>query len=209
MICDKTIEHSGAPFNPETDCPVERARSVMKEAAVNSCGKCVFCREGTLQIAVILEDMTGGKGQDEDRLLVQELCEVTRQAAGCEPAQEAARECLDLLQEYEAEFEQHIVRKRCQKLVCKSYYTLHAMPADCTGCGACKGICPQDAVKGASGLIHVIDNERCDRCLLCVDACPSGAIKKAGAVKPKCPDEPVAVGSFGAPEGGTRRRRRS
>lgn len=208
MICDKTREHSVAPYNPETDCPVDRARSVMKEAAMNSCGKCVFCREGTLQIATILEDMTSGKGLDEDTVLLRELCEVTLQAAGCEPAQVAAKESLDLLQEYEDEFGQHIVRKRCQKLVCKGYYTLHVMPADCMGCGKCKEICPKGAIKGASGLIHVIDNEVCDRCLLCVDVCPSGAIKKAGAVKPKCPDEPVAVGSFEVQEGGTRRRRR-
>jgi NADH-quinone oxidoreductase subunit F len=194
------------PFREDADCPVERARSLMLSAAKSSCGRCVFCREGTLQAAYILADAMEGKSGDGDIELLQELLLNISEAASCGMSRIHARESLDLMGVHEDIFLQHTLRKRCKNLVCKGCYTLHALPSLCQGCGACARLCPKGAIKGDIGLIHVIDDTLCDRCLKCVSVCAAGAIQKAGAVKPECPASPVPVGSFSA--GAKRRKRR-
>ena len=81
----------------------------------------------------------------------------------------------------------------------------------CNGCGACKNVAPADAVAGSEGMIHVIKDEAAVKNAAFIASCPVGAIKKYGTVKPACPLEPMAVGTFGAAggaAGGGRRRRR-
>ena len=44
----------------------------------------------------------------------------------------------------------------------------------CTGCGACEGACPFDAV--TMGAVASIDWRTCMGCGICVDSCPEKAI---------------------------------
>ncbi len=52
---------------------------------------------------------------------------------------------------------------------------------DCTGCDACKPVCPNEAIR-ADNPIYVIDPERCTECIgahdepQCVDVCPADCI---------------------------------
>ena len=46
---------------------------------------------------------------------------------------------------------------------------------DCTECGSCAEICPQEAISQGDGK-YVIDQDLCIECLSCVDECPNGAI---------------------------------
>jgi ferredoxin len=48
--------------------------------------------------------------------------------------------------------------------------------ADCSGCGECVEVCPQEAIRLVAGHIE-IDQTRCNDCGLCIDACPNGALK--------------------------------
>ncbi len=47
-------------------CMVDRARCALSFLEAESCGKCVFCREGTMQMAEILTDVTEGRGKPHD-----------------------------------------------------------------------------------------------------------------------------------------------
>jgi len=47
-------------------------------------------------------------------------------------------------------------------------------PALCTGCGACAGICPGNAIE--IGDHAVIDRDKCIECFCCQEVCPSDAI---------------------------------
>jgi len=48
----------------------------------------------------------------------------------------------------------------------------------CIGCGACRDICPQDALSRDNRFY--IDRDKCDLCFACVDVCPSGALDRVG-----------------------------
>lgn len=45
---------------------------------------------------------------------------------------------------------------------------------ECTACGACVDICPQDAIVIKD--VAVIDNDACVECGACIDECPQDAI---------------------------------
>ncbi len=59
----------------------------------------------------------------------------------------------------------------------------------CTGCGACAGICPVEAIsmkENASGFIQaIIDNTKCIQCSKCINICPSnGEIQDEDLIGP-------------------------
>ncbi len=192
---------------PEGLCVVDWTVGMLDKTRHEACGKCVLCRDGTMQLFKIVNDATEGKGQSEDIELLTELASVMSENASCEMTRAAASNLLYTLKNHTEDWEMHVKRKRCPALVCKSYYSVHIMPETCTGCGACAPICPEGAIAGGPEMIHVIDQGKCTRCGLCITTCKEGAIQKAGAIKPKTPEEPIPVGSWEG-GGGLRRRRR-
>ncbi len=191
----------------ETVCPVDWALAVADKARRESCGKCVMCREGTLQLYTIISDIVSGKGESDDPDLILDLCGVIGEAADCEMAREASSLIRLSLETHRDDWNAHILRKRCPALVCSAYITIAVKPDLCKGSGECAKVCPENAIAGSEGLIHVVDAALCTRCGACIEACPHGAVGKFGVVVPKTPDKPVPVGSFeGAPAGRRRRR---
>jgi ferredoxin len=47
----------------------------------------------------------------------------------------------------------------------------------CNGCGACKKICPANAISGTLKKLHEIDATLCIECGACGKVCPKGAVK--------------------------------
>lgn len=196
-------------------CVVDFSKKLMGLASELSCGRCVLCREGTLQVYEIFKEISLGSGRREDYELSLELLSLIEEHAECDTSREASRQVLSLLKSEVEEWERHIKRNKCSQLVCKSSFTLYVDPEVCDGCHLCVNSCLSKAILGEKGLIHVIDTEVCSKSLSCLKVCPKGAIKKAGAVRPKLPLEPIPVGSFETSGGeeendasGMRRRRR-
>lgn len=52
---------------------------------------------------------------------------------------------------------------------------IYADTGKCLYCGACVGMCPQDALSLEEVVIRV-DENKCIECLSCVKFCPVGAI---------------------------------
>lgn len=178
------------------NCPVDYCKQLMNLVREASCGKCVLCREGTWQAYKIIEDISIGQAKSEDYEFLLSLLEQISHHASCDLAQQATWQCMKLIKTYEEEWDKHILRKRCSNLVCKSSYTLYIDPQLCQGCGICYKACEELAIEGAHGMIHLLNHQKCNKCMECIMACPNGAIKKTTQVNVKVPTTFIPVGSF-------------
>jgi NADH-quinone oxidoreductase subunit F len=90
---------------------VEITKDTMDYLQAHSCGKCVFCREGTLQIADILEDITAGKASPDDLELIQKLCEGMIQGSICYLGKKAADPVLSSLELFGNEYDYYLKKR--------------------------------------------------------------------------------------------------
>ena len=179
-------------------CMVDLAKYFLSFTQEESCGKCVMCREGTLQMLKILEDITEGKGKEDDIDLLLELSKAIQAGSLCALGGTAPNPVLTTIRYFRDEYEAHIREKRCPALVCKNLITFYILPDKCQGCGICKRGCPVDAISGDKRMIHIIDQNKCIKCGNCLDVCPErfSAVTKVSGEKIEVPEELIAVGSW-------------
>lgn len=94
-------------------CAVEMTEQLMTFLQSQSCGKCVFCREGTLQMSDILKDIVQGEGKTQDLSLLRELGEAIRVGSICGFGQGVANPVLSGMKLFRHEYDVHIKEKRC------------------------------------------------------------------------------------------------
>ena len=162
----------------ETSCMVNTAKFFLEFTQSESCGKCTPCRIGTKRMLEILERITTGKGKEGDLELLEELGHYIRATSLCGLGMTAPNPVLSTLRYFRAEYEQHIRNKKCPAAVCRDLITYSILEDICTGCGACKRVCPADAIRGVRKKPHRIDTELCVKCGTCSDACKFKAIMK-------------------------------
>ena len=155
-------------------CMVETARYFLDFTHRESCGKCTFCRVGTMRMFEILERITAGKGTEEDLALLEDLGQKIKAGSLCGLGQTAPNPVLATLRFYRKEYEEHVREHRCAALQCNAFVDLALEQDKCIKCKLCIKTCPV----GAIGDDFVIDNEKCTRCNSCADVCPKKAIKR-------------------------------
>jgi bidirectional [NiFe] hydrogenase diaphorase subunit len=97
----------------ETSCMVDVARFFMEFCMDESCGKCIPCRAGTLQMHNILERITQGRASDEDLDILKDLATLLRETSLCGLGQTAPNPVLSTLKYFPEEYEAHIHERRC------------------------------------------------------------------------------------------------
>lgn len=100
-------------------CMVDLAKYSLSFTQAESCGECVFCREGTMQMLEFLADITEGRGKPEDIDLLLELSEGIKLGSLCALGGTAPNPVLTTIHNFREEYEAHIKRKRCPAGVCK------------------------------------------------------------------------------------------
>ncbi|MEW6570610.1 MAG: NADH-ubiquinone oxidoreductase-F iron-sulfur binding region domain-containing protein, partial [Nitrospirota bacterium] len=163
----------------ETSCMVNTAKFFLEFTQEESCGKCIPCRIGTKRMLEILERITSGNGRDGDIELLEELGRHIRATSLCGLGMTAPNPVLSTLRYFKDEYEAHIRDKKCSAGVCKDLITYSIIEEACTGCGACKRVCPADAIRGVRKSPHKINPEICVKCGTCFDACKFKAIMKS------------------------------
>ncbi|WP_315072766.1 NADH-ubiquinone oxidoreductase-F iron-sulfur binding region domain-containing protein [uncultured Clostridium sp.] len=181
-------------YNIDT-CIVKWITEKMLANSKETCGKCVYCREGIYQLYKIIKDATEGKGKDSDIDLAIELSETIEVGTLCDFGRSASNPLYTAINKFRDEFEKHIDRKICNTLNCISYANYYIDPKICDGCNKCID-CHQGAIKGETNFIHIIDQDSCDKCGKCEEICSLKAVKRYGNIKPNLPLEPIEVGSL-------------
>jgi len=84
----------------------EFARFFMDFCVDESCGKCVPCRIGTVQIRQILDKLIAGDGSEEDLEQLESLCKLVKDASLCGLGQSAPNPVLSTLRYFRHEYEE-------------------------------------------------------------------------------------------------------
>jgi NADH-quinone oxidoreductase subunit F len=94
-------------------CAVETAMKKISYLHEQSCGKCVFCREGTFQMSDIMEDICKGRAQPQDIDILNEIGEQMKTGCICDLGRTAPNPVLSSIELFRNEYEVHIKEKRC------------------------------------------------------------------------------------------------
>jgi bidirectional [NiFe] hydrogenase diaphorase subunit len=97
----------------ESSCMVDVARFFMEFCMEESCGKCIPCRAGTVQMYDILRRITIGDASADDLEMLKSLCELLRETSLCGLGQTAPNPVLSTLKYFPQEYESHIRERRC------------------------------------------------------------------------------------------------
>ncbi|MBN1755655.1 4Fe-4S binding protein [bacterium] len=162
----------------EENCIVDIAKYFIDFLKDESCGKCIPCQEGLIQISAILKRITEGKGKEEDLDTLQDISWLMQNACLCELGKSAPNPLITALRYFAPEFDAHIRDQRCPAGVCKALITFRINPEKCTGCTICAIKCPENAISGEKGQPHVIDPQKCTRCKICYSVCKFGAVER-------------------------------
>lgn len=182
----------------DTDCVADLTQKALLASRGQSCGKCVFCREGLLQLEAMQKDVTVGKGSLTGLELTKEIGEAMVFSTPCSMGQNASRIALSAVESFRGEYEAHIKKHKCPADVCIAFRKVYVDPTACTGCARCQAACPHDAIDGGEGYIHLVFDNWCDKCGKCIAACPENAIHLTTGKVPKLPDRMLRVGRFKA-----------
>ncbi len=97
----------------KTSCMVDVARFFMEFCMDESCGKCIPCRAGTVQMHDILLRITQGETTTRDLEILEELAGLLRETSLCGLGQTAPNPVMSTLKHFRSEYEAHIREHRC------------------------------------------------------------------------------------------------
>jgi len=160
----------------EASCMVDITKFFLNFTQEESCGKCTFCRIGTLRMLETLKRVANGEGKEEDIELLEELAHTVKRTSLCGLGQTAPNPVLTTIKYFRNEYEEHIRDHKCHAKKCQALIIYEVIPEKCPGCGVCAKYCPTEAISGERKKPFVIDQEKCIRCGLCMNVCRLDAI---------------------------------
>ncbi len=176
------------------ECIVAETEKRLTANRKQSCGKCVFCREGLLQLQYMQKEITEGRGKADFVDLTKEIGEAMIYSTNCTMGEVSSKIALSAVNLFPDIYEAHIKKKKCD--ICFSAETIYVDPKLCSGCGECMDVCPLDCIEGRPKYIHMIDDMTCNKCGKCIEVCEEQAIVKTSGKVPKLPNRLTKVGRF-------------
>lgn len=131
----------------QDNCMVDVARYFLEFNAAESCGKCTPCREGLSQALAILTRICNGQGTMADLTMLENLSSTIKDTALCGLGQTSPNPILTTLRYFRAEYEEHIIEKRCHAGVCEQLFM-----------ALCENSCPMHM--NIPGYIELIKEDR-------------------------------------------------
>ena len=110
-------------------CPLALYRSLLQISINQSCGKCVPCRDGLVEVDRLLTSILNGDADDGTLKKMEEMCVMIAKSSDCAVGVMGANLILDSLTEFADEYESHIGRKRCVENVHQTIPCITLCPA--------------------------------------------------------------------------------
>ena len=180
----------------EKDCIVDHTAKILLKDRKASCGRCVFCREGLIQLEYMQKEITLARGKTGYYDLTEEIGDAMGYNTLCSVGQVSANIALSAIRKFGDEYDAHVKKNKCPAGVCASFVHIYIDPLACTGCGECIDVCPADCIEGKAKFIHMIDEFECTKCGKCIEVCEEEAIVQTAGKLPKLPNRLVKVGKF-------------
>lgn len=118
-------------------CPVDRMMHETDLLRRGTCGECVICREGVLQVSILAKALTEGSGKSGDLDIIREVADNLVALSCCDYGRLAGRHIAGSLSAGMEVFEKHLRRKRCDSGTCEKLAA--AQPAAPAGEGLMSG----------------------------------------------------------------------
>lgn len=161
----------------ETTCMVDIARYFLEFVQSESCGKCTPCRVGTKKMLDILTSICEGNATMKDLNVLEQLARDIKSSSLCGLGQTAPNPVLSTIKNFRDEYVEHIEGRKCRAGVCKELLGYEILEV-CVGCGACRKVCPVDAISGEKKEVHKLDQDKCIKCGQCYTVCKFQAITR-------------------------------
>jgi bidirectional [NiFe] hydrogenase diaphorase subunit len=102
----------------ETSCMVDVAKYFMDFCRDESCGKCIPCRVGTVQLYGLLDRITRGEAEPKDLVTLEHLADMVKSTSLCGLGQSAPNPIFSTLRYFRDEYLSHIEDRICPAGVC-------------------------------------------------------------------------------------------
>ncbi|MBE6010434.1 MAG: FAD-dependent oxidoreductase [Lachnospiraceae bacterium] len=98
---------------PPGMCPISLYRSLLQISMNQSCGKCVPCKDGLVEVDRMLHEILIGAADEEAPKRLENMCRMIMETADCAVGISAAHLILDSLEQFADEYESHITHHSC------------------------------------------------------------------------------------------------
>ena len=99
--------------SPPGLCPVDLSLNFLRLCHAQTCGKCVPCRVGLGQLAVLIEQVLEHEATLETIDLIENTAQVIADSADCAIGYEAAQIVLQGVRGFREDYEEHVLHGRC------------------------------------------------------------------------------------------------
>ena len=131
---------------PPGMCPIAQQLALLEEGALQTCGKCVPCRDGLPQLAAMMRRVLDCSAAEGELARMRELAEMVRDTSDCAIGYEAAAAVLEGMDAFADEYASHVESHACRAGVGQSV--------------PCETFCPAHVnVPGYIALVAAGDNE--------------------------------------------------
>lgn len=113
------IGSGGLIVMDEDSCMVDLARFYLDFNQDESCGKCTPCRIGSKRMLELLQKITGGRGEEGDLAILEQLALLMKNSSLCGLGRTAPNPLLSTLRLFHDEYLAHIREQRCPAGACR------------------------------------------------------------------------------------------